>query len=98
MTATSAQPRVPTEEIAGLVDRVTFFNPESVFAVLRVQVRAQRDPLTVLGFTVLGFIAIGNRRGWLTADGWWVRDKGHGLEFKAKILKTIPPSYGEQCD
>ena len=44
MTASSPQPRVPSEEIAGLVERVTFFNPESGFAVLRVHVRGQRDP------------------------------------------------------
>jgi exodeoxyribonuclease V alpha subunit len=49
MTATSAEFRVPSEEIAGLVERVTFFNPESGFAVLRVHVQGQRDPVTVLG-------------------------------------------------
>jgi exodeoxyribonuclease V alpha subunit len=90
MTASSAQPRVPTEEIAGLVDRVTFFNPESGFAVLRVQVRGQRDPVTVLGS--LPSVSAGE---WLTADGWWVRDKEHGLQFKAKILKTTPPTTNE---
>jgi hypothetical protein len=37
MPVSSAQPRIPTEEIAGLVERVTFFNSESGFAVLRVQ-------------------------------------------------------------
>jgi hypothetical protein len=40
------QTRVPSEEIAGLVERVTFFNPESGFAVLSVNVRGQRDPVT----------------------------------------------------
>jgi exodeoxyribonuclease V alpha subunit len=87
MSATSPQPRVPTEEIAGLVERVTFFNPESGFAVLRVQVRGQREPVTVLGS--LPSVSAGE---WLTAEGWWVRDKEHGLQFKAKILKTIPPT------
>jgi exodeoxyribonuclease V alpha subunit len=90
MTASSPQPRVPSEEIAGLVERVTFFNPESGFAVLRVQVRGQRDPVTVLGS--LPSVSAGE---WLTADGWWVRDKEHGLQFKAKILKTIPPTTSE---
>jgi len=28
---------------------------------------------------------------WLVADGWWVRDKEHGLQFKATTLKTVPP-------
>jgi exodeoxyribonuclease V alpha subunit len=90
MTASSPQPRVPSEEIAGLVERVTFFNPESGFAVLRVQVRGQRDPVTVLGS--LPSVSAGE---WLTADGWWVRDKEHGLQFKARILKTIPPTTSE---
>jgi exodeoxyribonuclease V alpha subunit len=90
MTASSPQPRVPSEEIAGLVERVTFFNPESGFAVLRVHVRGQRDPVTVLGS--LPSVSAGE---WLTAEGWWVRDKEHGLQFKAKILKTIPPTTRE---
>jgi exodeoxyribonuclease V alpha subunit len=90
MTDSYPQPRVPSEEIAGLVERVTFFSPESGFAVLRVHVRGQRDPVTVLGS--LPSVSAGE---WLTAEGWWVRDKEHGLQFKAKILKTIPPSTSE---
>jgi exodeoxyribonuclease V alpha subunit len=90
MTVSSAQPRVPTEEIAGIVERVTFFNPESGFAVLRVQVRGQREPVTILGS--LPSVTAGE---WLTADGWWVRNKEHGLQFKARVLKTIPPTTSE---
>jgi hypothetical protein len=40
MNDPSPQPRTPSEEIAGLVERVTFFNEESGFAVLRVKVSA----------------------------------------------------------
>jgi exodeoxyribonuclease V alpha subunit len=90
MTASSAHHRVPSEEIAGLVERVTFFNPGTGFAVLRVHVRGERDPVTVLGS-----LPSVNAGEWLTADGWWVRDKEHGLQFKAKILKTIPPTTSE---
>jgi exodeoxyribonuclease V alpha subunit len=32
---------------------------------------------------------------WLAADGWWVRDKEHGLQFKAATLKTVPPTTAE---
>jgi hypothetical protein len=64
-----------------------FFNSESGFVVLRVQVRGQRDPVTILGS--LPSVSAGE---WLTADGWWIPDKEHGLQFKAKILKTIPPT------
>ena len=72
------------------MERVTFFNPESGFAVLRVHVRGQQDPVTVLGS--LPSVSAGE---WLTAEGWWVRDKEHGLQFKAKMLKTIPPTTSD---
>jgi exodeoxyribonuclease V alpha subunit len=29
------------------------------------------------------------------AEGWWVRDKEHGLQFKAITLKTVPPTTAE---
>jgi exodeoxyribonuclease V alpha subunit len=90
MTASSPQPRTPLGEIAGLVERVTFFNEESGFAVLRVKVREQRDLVTVLGS--LPSVSAGE---WLTAEGWWVRDKEHGRQFKAKVVKTVPPNTRE---
>jgi exodeoxyribonuclease V alpha subunit len=90
MSNSSLQPRTPSEEIAGLVERVTFFNEESGFAVLRVKVRGQRDLVTVLGS--LPSVSAGE---WLTAKGWWVRDKEHGLQFKAQVLRAVPPTTGE---
>jgi exodeoxyribonuclease V alpha subunit len=90
MNASSPQPRAPLEEIAGLVERVTFFNEDSGFAVLRVKVRDQRDLLTVLGS--VPSISAGE---WLTGTGWWVRDKEHGLQFKAQVLKATPPTTSE---
>src|SRR5664280_855700 len=93
MNDSSPQMRVPSEEIAGLVERVTFFNEESGFAVLRVKVRGQRDLVTVLG--PLPAISAGE---WLTAKGWWVRDKEHGLQFKVQVLKAVPPTTSEGVD
>jgi exodeoxyribonuclease V alpha subunit len=78
------------EEIAGLVERVTYFNEESGFAVLRVNVRGHRDQVTVLGS--VPSISAGE---WLTGKGWWVRDKEHGLQFKAQMLKATPPTTSE---
>jgi exodeoxyribonuclease V alpha subunit len=26
------------------------------------------------------------------AEGWWVRDKEHELQFKASTMKTVPPT------
>ena len=90
MKDSSPQPRTPSEEIAGLVERVTFFNEESGFAVLRVKVRGQRELVTVLGS--LPAVSAGE---WLTATGWWIRDKEHGLQFKATVLKAVPPTTSE---
>jgi exodeoxyribonuclease V alpha subunit len=90
MNHPSHQAGVPSEEIAGLVERVTFFNPESGFAVLRVKVRGQRELVTVLGS-----LPSVNAGEWLTARGWWVRDKEHGLQFKAQLLKAVPPTTNE---
>ena len=90
MSASAPQARTPSEEIAGLVERVTFFNEESGFAVLRVKVQGQRELVTVLGS--LPSVSAGE---WLTAEGWWVRDKEHGLQFKARVLKAVPPNTSE---
>ena len=90
MGASSPGLKPSTEEIAGLVERVTFFNEESGFAVLRVKVRGQRNQVTVLGS--LPSISAGE---WLTGKGWWVRDKEHGLQFKAQMLKATPPTTSE---
>lgn len=81
MSASVSQSRPPSEEIAELVERVTFFNEESGFAVLRVKVQGQRELVTILGS--LPSVSAGE---WLTAEGRWVRDKEHGLQFKAQVL------------
>src|ERR1017187_770624 len=90
MSGPAAELNTSTEEIAGLVERVTYFNEESGFAVLRVKVRGRRDQVTVLG--PVPAISAGE---WLTGRGWWVRDKEHGLQFKAQFLKSTPPTTSE---
>jgi ATP-dependent exoDNAse (exonuclease V) alpha subunit len=32
---------------------------------------------------------------WLAAEGCWVRDREHGLQFKATTMKTEPPTTAE---
>ena len=54
-----------SEEIAGLVERVTLFNEKNGFAVLRAKFRGQRDPVMVLGS--LHPVSAGE---WLTAKEW----------------------------
>src|SRR3954454_15917530 len=75
------------EALAGLVERVTFHNPESGFCVLRVKARGQRELITVVGHAAT--IASGE---WVQMRGSWVNDPPHGLQFKAAFLKASPPT------
>jgi exodeoxyribonuclease V alpha subunit len=78
------------EALAGSVERVTFHNPENGFCVLKVQVRGKRDLVVVVGHTP----SVGAGE-WITASGAWVSDRTHGLQFKAEVLKTTPPTGAE---
>jgi len=49
MNAATPQRRPATEEISGLIERVTFHNDERSFCVLRVKTKGQRDETTVVG-------------------------------------------------
>ena len=55
--------------------------------MLRVKVKGHRDEVTDIGS--LPSVTAGE---WLEAEGWWVRDKEHGLQFKARLMKTVPPT------
>ena len=79
-----------TEQIEGLVERVTFFNEENGFAVLRVKVRGQRDLVTVLGS-----LPTVNGGEWVHAEGHWTRDPQHGLQFRADHLRSSAPNSRE---
>src|SRR5215470_7127571 len=85
---TAIPERKPTsEEISGLIERVTFHNEDSGFCVLRVTTPRHREETTVVGS--LPSVTAGE---WLVAEGWWVRDKEHGLQFKTSTMKTVPPT------
>src|SRR5271169_3121418 len=90
MNAAIPEHRPVTEEVSGLIERVTFHNGESGFCVLRIKARGQREETTVIGS--LPSVTAGE---WLSAEGWWVRDKEHGLQFKATSMKTVPPTTAE---
>ncbi|MCK1326486.1 exodeoxyribonuclease V alpha subunit [Bradyrhizobium sp. GM5.1] len=80
----------PTEVLAGLVERVTFHNEDNGFAVLRVKARGKRDLITVVGHAAV--IAAGE---FIQASGEWNNDRQHGLQFRARFLKAMPPTTVE---
>ena len=81
------KPALETLTLAGSVERVTFHNAENGFAVLKVHTRGKRDLVTVVGYTPS--VSAGE---WITANGIWISDRTHGLQFKAEVLKTTPPT------
>jgi exodeoxyribonuclease V alpha subunit len=78
------------EVLAGLVERVTHHNVENGFCVLRAKVRGHRDVVTVVGHAAA--IAAGE---WSTVSGCWVNDHTHGQQFKARFLRTSPPTTAD---
>jgi len=76
-----------TEVLAGLVERVTFHNEDNGFAVLRVKARGKRDLITVVGHAAV--ISAGE---FIQASGEWANDRTHGVQFRARFLKTMPPT------
>jgi len=79
-----------SDKISGLVERVTFFNEDSGFCVLQVKATGHRELVTVVGSSAA--VCAGE---WLTAEGTWVRDKEYGLQLKATVLRTVPPTTPE---
>jgi exodeoxyribonuclease V alpha subunit len=85
MNNTAATP--DREPLAGLVERVTYHNPDNGYCVLRVTVRGHRDLVTVLGHAAS--ISAGE---FVQASGKWEVHREHGQQFRAAFLKSAPPS------
>src|SRR5262249_54942876 len=83
-------PAQTIESVSGLIERVTFFNEESGFAVLKVKVKGRRDLVTVVG--TVAAVTPGE---WLTAEGFWAHNKEHGFELRAQKLRAVPPTTRE---
>ena len=81
---------VSAEVLAGLVERLTFHNADNGFCVLRVKARGHRDLVTIVGHAAA--ISAGE---WVTASGDWINDRTHGPQFRARFLKTSPPTTAE---
>jgi exodeoxyribonuclease V alpha subunit len=84
---TSTSPAPEREALAGLVERVTYHNPETGFCVLRVKLRGQRELVTLVGAAAA--ISAG---AFVQASGAWVNDRTRGLPFKAAFLRAAPPT------
>ena len=70
------------ETLSGLIERVTFHNPESGFVVLQVKLKGREDLVPLIGNTPS--VTAGEH---VEASGRWVIDREHGRQFKADELK-----------
>jgi exodeoxyribonuclease V alpha subunit len=86
-TANEPLPGGPEDALSGQVERVTFHNEESGFCILKVTVQGRREPVAVLG--TLPVVSAGE---WITGQGTWERDREHGMQLRARILQTQPPT------
>ncbi len=77
----------PPERLAGAIERVTFHSEQSGFCVLRVNVKGQRDLVTVIGSAAS--VTPGE---FIEAQGHWVNDRQHGLQYRAERLQVVPPA------
>ena len=75
------------KRVAGAVERVTFHSEDTGFCVLRVNVARRREPVTVVGTAA----TVGPGE-FVEAEGAWVNDRSHGLQFRAEHLRVVPPS------
>src|SRR5207248_3755612 len=74
------------ESLSGVIERVTYHNPENGFAVLRVQANGRSGLVTVVGH-----LANALAGEYIEGQGAWVHDRDHGLQFKADSLRSTPP-------
>ncbi len=78
------------EQLTGVIERITFHNLDNGYCVLKVSARGHRDVITVVGHSQQ--IVAGE---YVTANGEWVTDRTHGIQFKADEIKTNPPHTPE---
>ncbi|GAB4161750.1 MAG: ATP-dependent RecD-like DNA helicase [Candidatus Promineifilaceae bacterium] len=86
------------DQIAGSVERVTYYNPENGYSVIRLQpdqrgmlpfkYASGRDAL----ITVVGNLPEVNPGEWLKLQGRWSSHPRHGREFQVEVCEKMMPA------
>lgn len=76
-----------SHQITGIIERITFHNPETGFCVLRVHVQGHREVITVVGITLA--IQVGES---IQAQGHWIQHYAHGKQFRAESIEVLTPT------
>jgi len=78
------------EQLEGSVERVTYYNEEDGYTVLRLAVAGQVDPVTVVGH--LPEVQPGER---LRLEGVWATHPQYGRQFRAERCEQLLPATAE---
>jgi len=88
MTAAIPELRSTTEQISGVIERVTFHNQDGDFCVLRVKTKGAPGENNRHRF-----VAIGDGGGVVT-EGCWVRNREHGLQIQGDDHEDRAADHG----
>ena len=80
----------PSDGLSGLVERVTFHNEDTGFAVLKVKVQGRRDLVAVVG--TVAAVSPGE---WITAEGRWESNRDHGRQLRAAEIRCQAPTSAQ---
>ena len=83
----ASEQTAPADGLSGLVERVTFHNEDTGFAVLKVKVKGRRELVAVVGVVVA--VSPGE---WITAEGRWERNREHGMQLRATNIRCQAPT------
>ncbi len=72
--------------ISGVIDRVTFFNPENGYSVIKLKVKDHSDRVTIVG--ELGALSEGE---YVQCRGEWINDRKYGKQLKVSAIEVILP-------
>jgi hypothetical protein len=88
MPGAAPSPDRPVRELRGVVERITFQNPENSFAVARLAPeRPEAEAEAASGddrlITIVGTLADLTHGEAIAARGWWRNDPRHGWQLQA---------------
>ncbi len=78
------------QQITGSVERITFYNPDNHYCIIKIAIDKQKGLVTVVGNA--SAIAVGQQ---IEAQGMWIENKIYGHQFKAAVINILPPNTVE---
>lgn len=80
------EPATQATQVSGVIEKLTFHNPDTGFAVLRVRSDQGTSMLTVVG--CVPAVRAGDH---VDCAGDWITDRTYGVQFRASRIDVAPP-------